>query len=273
MDRLGWAASSTFRVGQWHLGVRSNSAETDALVRDLLRSYLVEELDGIEPPANYSVVLHAGNGQGRGTRGLNLLYRSSLAVVRSRSPLRVLRALSTYLSSHELADSGREGLLVIDAMAIVGQRAVLLPSFLRSYGEPGKLEGRLRRSRVTLVDAPVALVDPEAGELIVPCCDLERADEAVFAQAARLGPPSDGAPAGRYALAAWGLMAGDEGPRRPMTRGRAVALGVRDVSGPRGTVGTSSLTRLSRLFDQVEPLPLSWSLDGALDELIGLAAG
>jgi hypothetical protein len=273
VDRLGWAASSTFKVGQWCLGVRSNSTETDSLVRELLRSYLVEDLDGVEPPPNYSVVLHAGDGRGGGTRGLSFLYRSSLAVVRSRSALRVLQGLSTYLGAHELADSGREGLLVIDAVAIVGRRAVLLPSFLRNYMEPGKLGGRLRRGGVTLVDAPMALVDPEAGELIVPPCDLELANDATFAKAARLGPPSDGAPAGRYVLAAWGLMVGEAELGLPMTRGRAVALGMRDVSGPRASIGSSGLPGLTRLFSRVQPLPLSWSMDGALDGLIGLAAG
>ncbi|MGH9298251.1 MAG: PqqD family peptide modification chaperone, partial [Acidimicrobiales bacterium] len=77
-----WAATSAYAVGEYDVGIRTDSLETDALVGQLLTEY---RLDGPRTAGdNFSVVL-APDASAR-SKSLNLLLSADLTVVRSRSP-------------------------------------------------------------------------------------------------------------------------------------------------------------------------------------------
>lgn len=205
MDRLGWAATSTFRVGEYLVGVRSDSEATDALVRRLLAANLV---DGPVAPPNYSLVLSTPNGGGQ--RGLSQLFRSSTAVVRTRRRRRALLGLLAWLEGHTPADGS---LLQLRAIATVGpQGAVLAPWALISSLE--KLQPRLHRRGVQVLDAHAARVDLATGELVVAEPPLPF-DAAVLAEvdddersAGRELPPLQ---PGRYPIRGWAHWAASQG--------------------------------------------------------------
>src|SRR5260221_13471486 len=82
LDDLDWVASSTFRVGEWALGVRSSSLATDAALRRVLAAHLLD----VEAPPNFSALMADEPGPGGQARAFNFLYRSNDPLVRTRAP-------------------------------------------------------------------------------------------------------------------------------------------------------------------------------------------
>ncbi len=224
IDHLAWVAKSTFRVGEWALGVRSASAAADRALRAVLAAHLVD----LDAPANFSVVLTDRHESGA-PRPLNFLYRSSAPVVRTRRPDRVLNALLAHLSGFAAPPAARHdaGLLRIDGAAFVaGGRAIVAPAMLREALEP--IESGLNRAGVQVVDEPFLLIDPQAARLVVPephvqlDADARTRFERQFAATGRepapLGP-------GRYPLLAWAFVTGPEMiGRLPAAQGIGAAL-------------------------------------------------
>ncbi|MEJ7582722.1 MAG: hypothetical protein WKF43_01300 [Acidimicrobiales bacterium] len=175
---------------------------------------------------NYSVVL-PGLDEPDG-RELNLLLRGDVVVVRSRSVRRVIDALLGYLT----ADVAEEpGLWRISAFPVVRQgRAALLPDELRSA--LGRVQPRLSRAGLSMVDLPAALVDASTVELVVPPLGVAHDAELVR----NLGPvraagtelPPTGP--GRYPLAAW--LFPDPGPETSVAA-TSLALAVAAVDAPK----------------------------------------
>ncbi|MGH9063244.1 MAG: hypothetical protein ACRD0L_04595 [Acidimicrobiales bacterium] len=252
--------------------MRSNTVETDALLRRVLAAHLVE---GREAPPNYSVVLAGGNGARAGAGGpreLSFLYRSSIAVTRTRSAGRVVRALCSFLAGH--GEVARDGLLPLAGIAIVGERAVLAPATLRNYVELAKLEGTLRRSGLRLLDAPYVTVDPGTAELVVgpPALQLDESALAGIEGDGRGAGGDGGVGPARYPIAGWGFLLSSDDPG-PLTRARSVVLGMQDVLGERPLDGQKTLDALARLLAGIEPVPLSWDLDDAVRRLAGAVSG
>src|SRR5258705_10981122 len=82
LDDLDWVATSTFHVGPWAVGVRSTSAATDAALRRILATHL---LDADAPPYFSALVSDEGPDNGN-ARSFNFLYRSDDTLVRTRAP-------------------------------------------------------------------------------------------------------------------------------------------------------------------------------------------
>ncbi len=147
-------------------------------------------------------------------RPLNMLYRSSQTVVRTRAPGRVLHALFSYLSAH--VDGAADQLLRSASLGIVvGGEAILIPrAALHSLKT---VQPRLHRLGAQLVDAPYSTLDPETGSLVVPPPAIEVDHTVVDA----IDRASDSEPPrvvpGRYPLRAWALLLGPDeiGPSSP----------------------------------------------------------
>jgi hypothetical protein len=223
LDRLVWAASSTFHIGPHLLGVRSDSEWLDGLIRRALAEHHVPD---VEAPANFSVVVPRDD-SGSAAKGLNMLYEGHTNLVRSRHAGRVLRALFQHLSKHVPSESG--GYLRVSDLALVrDNRSILVPRNIVTWMD--QLAPRLNRAGWQFVDQPWSTIDLETGALVVPPATLEvdASWEAEISAVQSGREPGPVAP-GRYRLSGWGVYSVEE---KVMSRAAGVASTIAKVLNP-----------------------------------------
>jgi hypothetical protein len=245
-----WAVTSPYAIGEFNVGIRADSLGTDDLLARAFGSYRLT--DSTPAPDNFSVVL--GENSGTGTKALSLLLAADTTVLRSRSPGRILRALSARLSA--LFEGDSEGLLRTTNVAVlVGDQAVLLPPMALYWMD--YLQARLALLGVRLSDEPHALVDPDKCELVIPEPRIEIAPEVL----AKLGTPSPSRTElpplepGRYPLGVWTF---DEEPSRysaTPTRANAVAGVLPAVTGSPELLG-ELIAAVGRILEKARAVPL-----------------
>jgi len=263
-----WAVTSAYAIGEFNVGIRADSLGTDDLLAQAFGSYRLT--DSTPAPDNFSVVL--GDNSGTGTKALSLLLAADTTVLRSRSPRRILRALSARLSA--LFEGDSEGLLRTTNVAVlVGDQAVLLPPMALYWMD--YLQARLALLGVRLSDEPHALVDPDKCELVIPEPRIEIAPEVL----AKLGMPSPSRTElpplepGRYPLGVWTF---EEEPSRHSatpTRANAVAGILPAVSGSPELLG-ELIAAVARILEKTRTVALRSSSQQELmrsieDRLLG----
>lgn len=253
LDDLGWAASSTFRVGEWALGVRSSNVEVDDVLRRVLAAHLV----AVDAPANFSLLMADER-----ARTFHFLYRASDALVRTRVAGRVLRTLIAHLST--FADPSSSVIRLDAAAVIVGDRAIVVPESLRA--ELGSIETRLNLAGMTVVDAPTLHLEPESASVIVPEPALTVDTDALAEyERAQHSPARELAPAqpGRYPIAAWALVTG---PDRvgPVGRAQGVAAAARQVANAAELGAQPTLEAVADALREVPVAGLWWFDSGGL---------
>ena len=267
LDRLVWAATSTFRIGPVHVGVRSSSEEVDLLLRELLADHVA---DVAGAPANYSVIAAPPSADRGARRRVHQLFRSSHAVARHRGGAAVVRALLNHLSAH--AAPVDEGLLAMRAVALVSRdgRAVLAPAALMD--DLAHVEPRLRRQGLRMVDAQVALVDPTSAELVVPrpSLTLDPAGLDRLAEWEMGEPPEESVAPGRYPLLAWALFAGE--PFGPMSPARARTWAYPATVRTEGIGVRGTLDRLDQLLNVTKAHSVASALPALATHLGRLAS-
>jgi hypothetical protein len=201
-----WTENATFRIGEYHVGIRADAPASAELIGRALSAHRAEA-DPAVPP-NYSVVL--GEPVAGPSKELRLLRWQNTTVVRSRSTDRVLRALAAHLSS---ILSSPEGLLRTTNVAVArDDEAVLLPPSI--MGDLDKLQPRLAREGWRPVDEPYAVVDPATDELVVPEPGVHL-DGALLAELGESPLGRSELPRvlpGRYRLRAWAMWRIGEDP-------------------------------------------------------------
>jgi thiol-disulfide isomerase/thioredoxin len=245
-----WAKTSTYEVGEFHIGVRADSLATDDLLGRIFATHRLP--DDVEAPDNYSVVI--GEEGKRSARSLSLLLWGSTTVVRSRSPRRVLLALAAYLSS--ALDPMDELLRTANVGAIVGNSAILLPSVVMQWLED--VQPRLSRLGVRLVDQPYSTIDPDRLELVVPAPRV-KVDEAALADVSEPAPSRSEQPRvepGRYPLRAWTVWETEE-MDVPLSRAKAVAASLPSIMANPGDL-EALLPQLGSLVERISPIPLAF---------------
>jgi len=205
LDDLDWAASTAFRVGEWALGVRSSSIDTDAVLRRVLAAHVVD----IEAPANFSALMAGDSDPDGQVRAFNLLYRASDPLVRTRAPGRVLRTLLQHLSDFETTDATT--LRVAATGFVVNGRVVVAPDGIAA--EMANIETRLNAAGVQVIDAPLLYLDPASGEVVIPEPALT-VDHDALADYERAHPAPrrepEPVPTGRYPIAVWAFTVGPD---------------------------------------------------------------
>lgn len=216
---IRWTGTRAYRIGDHHVGIRHDTDATAAVLDALFQDRRVRDR---RAGHSYAVALripdapaHDDGPAGRegvaarsaSTQGLRLLVAGGRALVRSRYPSRVLRALLWRLADDIVGYDTAPGHLRVKATAaVVDGRAVLLPAHLDVFG--ASLQARLARAQMALVDGPFPEIDLARAELVVPTPAIDH-DPAVLVG---LDPPvhSGGelAPVepGRYPLAGWGVV-------------------------------------------------------------------
>jgi hypothetical protein len=249
LERQSWPCPPVaIAVGDLHVGVRPGDPALDALLRRVLGAHNVE---GLTPPANYSVRLAAPVRNRRGA-GFHLLYRSCGLALRTRDPRRLMEGLFHHLDSHHPAFGS--GLLAVGGVALVGDgRALIAPAALRSW--MSRLERRLNLRGLRVVDLPWVLVDSNGPAIVVPegILDVDRRaldDLAAIAPGSR---PDPSVPPGRYPLTGWAFLGNGDA----LTRARAVALATRFTAHRDGMQPT--LDALAEVMRTIEPTSVAWS--------------
>jgi hypothetical protein len=219
-----WAATSAYEIGEYRVGVRTDSARTDEILSAFLAASRLP--DGTRAPDDYSIVLGDG---GTTKRGLNLVLEGGSTVVRTRSPRRALMGLAAYLAAH--VPSETIGLLRASCLTvIVDGEAIILPSEVNGWLD--ELQPRLARLGAAPIDRPYVTIDPQSREVIVdePALELDRSvfDDLPEPPARRSERPV--VEPGRYPLRRWLVWQTNEEP--PLTRAQLVtrALSACEVS-------------------------------------------
>ena len=197
VDRLGWAATTAFRVGPWAIGVRSNTLELDAVLRGALASHV---LDGVEAPRNYSIAVHT-DGEGS-IRPLDAVWWQFGMMHQSRSAERVIRALFGYLGDH--LEPGDE-LVRVAGVTLVGPGGAVVAD--ASLGNRrSRLLPVLRKLQVQVVDSRWATID-DTGELVMgpPPLDVDEGALGSLPSGSRRAPSGPDLPVapGRYPVRGW----------------------------------------------------------------------
>ncbi len=253
VDDLGWAGSISVQAGTLVLGVRANSEETLALLREILHDHLVVDDD---TPPNYSVSL-APPSSGSGKRELHVLYRSCELTIRSRIPSRVVEGLLAHLSAQ--VASQEHGAVRLAALTLVADgRAVLASRHFRAVIE--RLEPRLNARGITVADVPaVELLADDA--IVVPRTRFSQGGRAADmlaawdARAERGREPAVVA-SGRYELA--GLLFETQ-ENVPATNLSSMLELLARVSNIEALPGQSTLDRLERAQSRVPSRWAHWS--------------
>lgn len=144
-------------MGDFHIGVRSNTLDGDATMRRLLADHLVDDPSA---PANYSL-LSPEPGEGR--RGIYRLYKGSTAIARARTEGRLLSALVEVLAGHL---EGKNHLVPINVRPFLkGGEVILVPRETVSLLD--SIEPRLRRLGVECLVHVKPKLDPSTGSVVL----------------------------------------------------------------------------------------------------------
>lgn len=232
-------------MGDWHLGVRSNTLEADHRVRRLLATRLIE---GVDAPPNYSI-WRAGDAHPARGRGVHQLFRSHQKVARSQSFGRILHALCRQLDSHGPQPSDRLRLNVTTVLTEDGG-AVLLPAPL--FYEVDHLQPQLRRRNLRTLDVAHADLELTTGRVIVDPLD-GALDRELNVQAGGDREEPDWARPGLYPVRAWMFRTGHDDR---LTRATGVAAAVRLVMNRPSVAGEAMLETLAAAMRSAECIRL-----------------
>lgn len=259
LDRLVWAAQSTFRVDDLYLGVRSTDAAFHQVIEQALAAHLVADL---EAPPNYSV--HIGHRRNRDSvAGLHAVYEGAGLASRTRDARRAVHALFNHLAARR--GKVPEGLLSLSATVLVGDGvAVLAPVAVRAWR--ADIERRLLASGLRIVDSPSVYVDPASFEVVLsePALDIAWPALDILEEHFPGGGPADApAPPGRYRLVGWGMLVEgrDTGPLDPAS---AVARAVESVDHLPESGARSLLESVAFLTRRVRPVAIPWQPPSAI---------
>ena len=197
------------RAGEYVLGVRTNTAEGGALLRDRFADRVVDDAD---PPANLSLWLAPPADDG--PQDLHRLYVTYTRALRTGS---VVRALAGLWHELDLWDTRlRDDQVLLDAVVLVNDRG----AHVRPAGERRRIVDQRRaweRDGCHLVDRRAVTLDPAAGVVHVPATPFD--DDPRLVEACvdaglhhRDAPP---APSGTWPVASWltGVTAGGASDR------------------------------------------------------------
>ena len=200
MDRLVWAVTSSFALGDRRVSVRSSSVEVDAMLRDVFGGATQPTTPDGEAP-DYSFWLP--DPAATGVRRLGTLFSGCDPVIRTRSVERLVRALHGQF--RDLDRVTRDDIVAVEALAVVDPattRAALLPRSAR-YNFDGL--GRIvERRGLRMLDGMVVALSPSTGALIVePGFTLDQGQRRRLAALGPAGEADEPVDGGSYPVSAW----------------------------------------------------------------------
>ena len=268
VDRLGWTAPATFRIGELSIGVRSATSEVDRVLRQVLADHLEP---GVDAPANFSV---DGRRPGQTVgRAIHRLYRSCTPVVRAQASSRIAWALLAHLGA--FVERTRTDAPVLGAMTLVsGDHAVLAPPLARRHLD--RLEPLLRRRGIGVADSPVVRLDAEPRSIVLPVPNLRLAphtaalldglDDDVEAESAHAGWVAPGT----YRLAGWLLLDDRATSTSSASAARGIATYTAEVDNLPRIEGESAIDRLRSLLTAAPGVAVPRAQPACLAEAVSM---
>ena len=161
VGRLVQAAKFAFRIGDYHVGVRSNSVPVVEEVASFLGSHVVEDP---AVPANYSIYEPGPTVDGAPPmyRVYEGCSRILLTPSRSRAVIATVGQLEQFLPEGAVPD----GHLRLRTVALIDREAAVLAPHWLPRRFPS-LELPLRRRGIRMLSAASVLVDADRGDLLV----------------------------------------------------------------------------------------------------------
>jgi thiol-disulfide isomerase/thioredoxin len=248
-----WAGTRAYRIGEYTIGIRADSARTHDIIARMLAEYVLPE--GTYAPDDYSVVLAGGGAQ---VKELNLLVTGPTTLVRSRSERRVLLALAAELAFHLPPEN--DGLFRTIALAAVRDgEALLIPNEL--FSEMSSLQSPFGKLGFSFTDDPITTVDIDTMELVVrpPRLNLDMSvmDEVDTSKRRSVEAPM--VEPGRYPIRWWiAWVEHDE----PMSKAEVITAVLPSIITDPAKLSAAGRT-LDRVFDRVPPMAARYS--GARD--------
>jgi hypothetical protein len=188
-------ALRTVRIGELHLGVRTNTRALDLALTETLQGHLVDDRDA---PANYSIFHDVADSSQTSTRFR--IYIGCKHATTTRTLTRAVAIVCGYLEDHVVTKESQTETLEMLAVALVHRDEALLAPWQVRHGAP-LVESRLERRGVRLLERRFVLVDPRTKELIVQPPSLPAAGVADISVAH--GVVGHRVAGGRYSLRAW----------------------------------------------------------------------
>ena len=173
LDRLGWAVSSSFDIGDVRLAIRSTSPAFGAWLSDVLIAY---EVDDVEEYL-YSVVMPEPPADGR-PKEFCILYKGSAAILRTLDPVTLGRGLLAELEGlgfHQREDALYMIASIVDVNGVPALvPSQIVPGLARLGRRAAKLGVGIPGEQTVCIDVETASVVPIRKSLEVPTDALER---------------------------------------------------------------------------------------------------
>lgn len=263
LDLLGWEASTTLKLGDSKVQIRSTSKAFSRWLGSTLSHYKVRKSGQVW----YSIVVAGGDPDEdpNSKKRFHILYRGASQVVRTLDLETLGRALFAELET--VLFPQRDDAIYVDSAALaMDGKIALLPSNL--LPTMWKLSRRLHQSGVVLPLARTVAVDRESGQVIPTTPKLEIPDDAIESLKESVGAEAAAALSvasrreGNGHLERWVLRertapvavlttGAEDGPKQPQSTGQAVyRLASQAMNLPK--IGTSALEGLSLLAQQAQ---------------------
>jgi len=245
------AHRAVLRIGDHLVVVGTDTAAAHGAIESAFAAHLVPDVDlppgAADVPPTFSITL--AEQSPRGLQPLHVLHRGAPLAIGSRRARRVLEGLALHLAVH--TDPAASGLVALPAVAVArvgtvpGEPVVLVPQSPRATAR----ERRSARRGLTAADAPVALLDPATGEIVVgaPGLDLDLGPLlALAATVPDVGVEPEPLAWGRYPVAAIGAR-GATDPTRAL-----LALAPSHEGWPHADAALGALARLVAAVEILE---------------------
>ncbi|MGH2554737.1 MAG: hypothetical protein ACRDHO_03350 [Actinomycetota bacterium] len=264
LDLLGWEASTTLKLGDHKVQIRSTSKAFNRWLGTTLSHYKVRKSGRVY----YSIVIAGDDPDDdqKTKRRFHILYRGASQVVRTLDLPTLGRALFAELETVQFHQ--RDDAIYVDAAALAmdGKIALIPGNYLPTMW---KLSRRLHQAGVLLPLARSIAVDRESGQVIptipkveIPDDAIQTLSEAVGAEASAALSVAGARREGNGHLERWVLnertapvailtTGAEDGPKQPLSTGEAVyRLAGMSMNLPK--IGPSTLEGLSLLAQQAQ---------------------
>jgi hypothetical protein len=184
LDRLGWAVTTSCRIGEFSFSARSTSEAFGRWMQDVLAPYRIDEA----APTRYSVVVADEEGHGVAAKErYHSLYRGTVAIIKTTSIRTLIQALFNDLETMKFdqRDEAMFGdILPVTKDGVTGIVPAVLVPFVLTAGRR-----RVARAGLTLPLESGSGIDVDTGE-IRPVAPVLGLPVDAIDELARIMPPN-----------------------------------------------------------------------------------
>jgi hypothetical protein len=161
LDRLGWAADGSFRIGETEVGIRTTSKPFGTWLGSALARYRSDK--ATEP--TYSVVIADGSdGDGLSKERYHILYKGTIAIAKTTDVRSLVHTLRSDLESYLFDDRNDAIFADMNVVSLGGINALIPGTIVPFLGALGRR--RLVRTGLSLPAETFVALQPETGRVV-----------------------------------------------------------------------------------------------------------